>query len=160
MFYALHVALLGIMEAVDMIIITKGDNELLPAAQHTKANYLSALQFIQPKYPSSSHMNWLPSIYISSTISKLNFNIIEENIYKFHHQLCTTGYINTKRSEQKLYWLQQKLHRLLLGKLQKNKNIQVLQKVIENQVKDDKITPATAAQILLDEFIYSIKTDK
>jgi LAO/AO transport system kinase len=144
------------MEAVDMIIITKADHDLVPAAQLTQSHYLSALQFIHPKYPVSSALNWSPPIYISSIITKLNLKEIEEQICLFHKKLCETGYIDVKRSEQRVYWLQQKLIRLLLLQLQNNKNVQLLQKEIELKVRMDEITPAKGAQILLQEFMNSI----
>ena len=41
----------GIIEQCDMVLINKSDGDLIPAANRTKAEYTSALKFIQPKNP-------------------------------------------------------------------------------------------------------------
>ena len=41
----------GIIEQCDMVLINKSDGDLIPAANRTKAEYTSALKFIQPKSP-------------------------------------------------------------------------------------------------------------
>ena len=41
----------GIIEQCDLVLINKSDGDLVPAANRTKAEYTSALKFIQPKCP-------------------------------------------------------------------------------------------------------------
>ena len=39
----------GIMEMADLIVVTKADGDLLPAARRAHLEYTSALKFMQPK---------------------------------------------------------------------------------------------------------------
>ena len=39
------------MEMADLIVVTKADGDLLPAARRAQLEYTSALKFMQPKTP-------------------------------------------------------------------------------------------------------------
>lgn len=170
-----------------MLIVTKGDGELLQAANQTKMDYTNSMRFIQPKYPASKFM-WQPPIMVSSVISKLNFNEIETEILKFHEKLCSPShlsphsatssmsssasaaasseaavskcYIDIKRTEQKLFWMQNKLNRIVLNELYKNKDVNNIKDFICRQVQRDQLTPTLAAKALYDEFLNSIRRNK
>jgi LAO/AO transport system kinase len=50
----------GIVELADMVVVTKADGDLLPAARRAKLEYLSALKFVQPK-----HAFWQTQVCLS-----------------------------------------------------------------------------------------------
>ena len=203
---------LGIMEAVDMVIVTKADGDLLQPAAQTQADYSNALHFIKNKYhqyyyhpspfssissPSSSSTAFLnDSIeskenYNSSTIfdmkvGKLDWtvpvvlfsnqssppslqqhqhnkylDVIENHIKTFHTLLIDTHIIDLKRNEQKIFWMENKVKRLLIADMEQNDDISKLRKgEIRHRVMRDEITPATAAKMFLETFYTSIRNER
>jgi LAO/AO transport system kinase len=47
----------GVVELADLIIVTKADGDLLPAARVAQQEYTSALKFVQPRIP-----EWRPQV--------------------------------------------------------------------------------------------------
>lgn len=167
--------MIGIMESVDMLIVTKGDGNLLDAANQTKMHYMNAMKFIQPKYPVSK-FQWQPPILVSSVVTKLNFDEIEDTITKFHNSLCTPVipnntnnktsasrpicYIDVKRTEQKLFWMNNILNRMALDELHRNEAVNQKKVSIRQQIQSGQLTPTYAARLLYDEFLNSISCKK
>jgi len=39
----------GIVEVADLVVVSKSDGDLVPAARHIQTEYTSALKFVRPK---------------------------------------------------------------------------------------------------------------
>lgn len=129
----------GILEMVDMVVVTKDDGENKSIIQKAKHDYERALHILR-------HEGWIPPVMSCSALTKNGLPEIEsviENYFKDEQTL-----IKAKRDRQGLDWMWQ----LILDGLKSNFLSQVDQtqlKEIQNKILAQELTSPQAADILL-----------
>ena len=90
----------GIMELADALIITKSDGDNLQKAKNAALEYKRALHLFPPM-----ENGWTPQVSTCSALE--NFGVLEifETINKFNAQMISSGWKNTNRENQNIYWL-------------------------------------------------------
>ena len=129
----------GILEMVDMVVVTKDDGENHLIIQKAKHDYERALHILR-------HEGWIPPVVSCSALTKAGLPEIQTLIESyFKDQL---GLIKAKRDKQGLNWMWQLINDGLKEKFLSQVSPQELKK-IETQVLAQGLTPPQAAQILL-----------
>ena len=91
----------GILELVDMVVVTKADGDNVPLAQAAKHHYQNALHILRSDL-------WHPPVLSCSSLEKIGFNEIWKTIQDYTQ--TQSNQIAHKRREQLNYWFEQELH--------------------------------------------------
>jgi len=90
----------GIMELADALIITKADGDNLQKAKNAALEYKRALHL----FPAMEN-GWIPQVSTCSSLEDTGIAEIFETITKFDTQMISSGWKNTNRENQNIYWL-------------------------------------------------------
>lgn len=134
----------GIMELADCIAITKADsgNEIL--AKKAKITYENALHLFPP-----NPNGWTPTAQICSSYLKKGISTIWETIVKHREQITGNGWLLENRSNQNVFWMNQRIEEQLKNEFYQIPNIKDAIKAGEKDVKSGKINPFLAADKIL-----------
>ena len=131
----------GILELVDMVVVTKDDGENHQIIHKAKHDYERALHILR-------HEGWIPPVMSCSALTKMGLPEIEsviENYFQDQQSL-----ILSKRKKQGLDWMWQLIHEGLKEKLLAQVTAEEFQK-IESDVFSQKLTAPQAALVLLNK---------
>jgi LAO/AO transport system kinase len=129
----------GILEMVDMVVVTKDDGENHQIIQKAKHDYERALHILR-------HEGWIPPVVSCSALTKTGLPEIQTVIESYFKD--QQGLIKAKRDKQGLDWMWQLINDGLKEKFLSQMSLQELKK-IETQVLLQGLTPPQAAQLLL-----------
>jgi LAO/AO transport system kinase len=141
----------GVVEVADAIVINKADGDNLVNASVAKIQYQNALHLL-----ATNKNGWQPVV---TTCSSLNGNGVSEVwdiISKYEKQMRSNGFFEKQRNEQEIAWMHDIVSKSIHHMFYQNIFIQGKLSLMENQVKNAKITAAQAARELIETFI-SIK---
>ena len=138
----------GIMEMADAVAINKADGDNLEKAKRARAEYAGALHLFPPM-----HSGWQPLVEICSAIEQKGLDKIWNHIISYQTKTLQNGYFHQKRKEQSVMWMQECLNTGLKSLLFSNKELLKFQQQIEEQVKENKITPFKASRLLLEKLV-------
>lgn len=134
----------GIMEIADALVINKADGENLHAAKKARVEYQSALHYLAP-----APKNWQPQVVTCSSVENKGIEEIWELIENYFSHIKENDWFDQNRKEQNLHWLHQKLNFLIREKYFDNPDFKEALKKAEEEVINQDISPASAAQKLV-----------
>lgn len=129
----------GILEMVDMVVVTKDDGDNKSIIQKAKHDYERALHILR-------HEGWIPPVLSCSALTKNGLPEVEATIESYF--LNEKILIKAKRDRQGLDWMWQ----LILDGLKQNFMSRVDKAQlndVENKILSQKLTSPQAADILL-----------
>ena len=134
----------GIMEMADAILINKADGNNVLNAQTAARLYQNALRLFPPQESS-----WMPKVLTCSAISGKGIDEVW-NMMEEYNDLCTNnGYIKEKRNKQLINLLYDTVEEQIKTNFFNSSTIKTLLPQMESEVKEGKLTPYAAANILL-----------
>ncbi|CAG7734529.1 unnamed protein product [Allacma fusca] len=140
----------GIVEKADLLVVTKGDGDLLPAAHRTQYEYTAAIKFMRPTNP-----KWKTKVLQVSSKTKTGLDTFWEQVNNFKE--VTKEDFLAKRGDQREVWMwthvQEGLERVLL----RDSRLKHLTNSLLDSVRDGKISPGSAADEILSLFEISEK---
>ncbi|WPU63976.1 methylmalonyl Co-A mutase-associated GTPase MeaB [Peredibacter starrii] len=137
----------GILEVVDMVVVTKDDGDQEKIILRAKHDYQQALQILR-------HDGWIPPVLSCSAVTKKGLPEVEKTMEDYFSK--EAAQIQKKREKQGLDWMWQLIHEGLKSSFQEV----IDQKAIatsENKIKSNKGTPPEVAQELLKQFFSHLK---
>lgn len=99
----------GIIEQCDLVLINKCDGDLIPAANRTKAEYTSALKFIQPKCSL-----WRTKVMKMSSRTLEGVDEVWSTLQDFKQTMIGGHEFGRRRAEQQKAWLWHYINQRLL----------------------------------------------
>ena len=132
----------GILEVVDMVIVTKDDGDNKVIIQKAKHDYEKALHILR-------HEGWIPPVLSCSALTKSGLPGIQKVIEDYF--INEQSLINKKRDQQGLDWMWQLINEGLKDKFLTQVSLEELRK-IEGKVLDHQLTSPQAAEKLLKKF--------
>merc|ERR1719495_1005968 len=90
----------GIVEQSDLIVVTKFDGDLMPAARRVAYEYMSALKYLRP---TSKH--WKSKVQLCSALTGDGVDEVWSTMEKFKEVMDDCGEMETRRKEQHLRWM-------------------------------------------------------
>ncbi len=133
----------GVMELADILLVTKADGDLIPAANRAAADYRMALHLMRPKHegmPANVH-----------TVSSLEGKGIAESweaMRLFHNSLAKDGRIQRLRADQSKRWFWSEMQTILNEELLAHHALREDVKKLESSVIGGKSLPYAAARTL------------
>ncbi len=134
----------GIMELADCIAITKADSGNELQAKKAKITYKNALHLFPP-----NDNGWIPKVHVCSSYLKKGISNIWNTIKEHREQIVTNGWLDENRSNQNVFWMNQRIEEQLKIEFYEIPNIKETIKSCENDVKSGKINPFLAADKIL-----------
>lgn len=132
----------GILEMVDMVVVTKDDGENHQIIQKAKHDYERALHILR-------HEGWVPPVLSCSALTKHGLPEIQNMIEAYF--LDQRDLIISKRNKQGIDWMWQLINDGLKEKFLSKIGPNDLKK-IELDVISHALTPPQAAKFLLDKY--------
>ncbi len=134
----------GIMELSDLVVVNKADGDQANIAKLSKRAYQNALHF----FPNKDN-NWIPSVLLASSLHKTGLEDIWKNITEYVSTMKSSEKWSQKREQQSVYWWTESLQYELWKKFVSDPNTQSQWKQLEKDVREQKINPFKATQLLL-----------
>lgn len=132
----------GILELVDMVVVTKDDGEQSKIIQKAKHDYQQALHILR-------HDGWMPPVLSCSSLTKKGLPEIQQNIESYFSQ--QKSLIDSKRSKQGLDWMWQLVREELEQNFFQKVGVSEFEKMQDDVLKN-KISPTDAAHFLLEKY--------
>ena len=129
----------GILEMVDMVVVTKDDGENQLIIQKAKHDYEHALHILR-------HEGWIPPVMTCSALTKHGLKEILDTVESYFKD--QTSLITKKREKQGLDWMWQLIYEGLKDKFLSKVSTSELEQV-QKQVLAQGLTSPQAASLLL-----------
>lgn len=142
----------GIMEISDLILVNKSDGQYANAARIAQMEYISALKFTQPRFPS-----WRPDVLKVSSQESIGIKEAWEKMKEFYSLLITSNSLEEQRGLQQLDWMWKIISQELIDKLKRSSGVQRVLPELQRKILQGSITSGFAAEAVLDEFMKSSK---
>jgi len=136
----------GITELADVLVVTKADGDLLPAAQQAASEYAHALRLLRPKSPASE-----PKVLLCSAVEGTGVAEVWNAAVEQRHRLEASGELDARRSSQARHWFWAEVRDRLLSRLDDDPRTAAAMPELERRVAEGRISPAAAADALLGE---------
>lgn len=133
----------GILELVDMVVVTKDDGDQEPIIRRAKHDYEHALHILR-------HEGWMPPVLSCSALTKKGLPEIHQIIDSYFIDQQTI--ITEKRNKQGLDWLWQLVQEGLKESFKQRVGEKEISR-IEKDILNKKMTSPEASKFLLDLFL-------
>jgi len=90
----------GVMELAELLVVTKADGDLEPAAKRAAADLKHALQLLRPV-----HHAWSPRVLLTSAHTGLGLAEVWDAVLEHRQALEDSGELQSLRGEQARQWL-------------------------------------------------------
>ncbi|OWF37250.1 Methylmalonic aciduria type A-like [Mizuhopecten yessoensis] len=138
----------GIVEMADLVVVNKSDGDLVAAARRIQTEYISALKFMRQKSP-----NWKPTVRRVSSLHNDGIEDLWTMMGTFKNAMIDSKEFSNKRQMQKRIWMWNYIRDNIMDLFRSHKSVKSKITEVERQVVDGVISPGTAADLLLQEFI-------
>jgi len=142
----------GIVELADLMVVTKADGDLLPAAGRTQSEYQHALRLLRPSAP-----GWTPSVLLSSAVGGKGIAEVWDAVGRYRAALAKDGALARRRADQARAWMWSEISEALLAQLREHEGVRVELKKLEAAVADGRMTPGAAADRAIASFLAGAK---
>lgn len=138
----------GIVEIADLVVVTKADGELLPAARRAAAEYGNALGFLRPKTSL-----WKASVALVSSLRGEGISEVWAVASHFRAKLTTAGVLDQRRAEQARAALWREISECFGDMLRDHPAVMKVLPGIETEVMAGRRSPTSAARDILARFM-------
>lgn len=140
----------GVMELADILIVTKADGDLLPAARRAVANYQMAFHLMRPK-----HLGLLPKVLSVSSLEGEGVAQSWREMAAIHAALLADNRLDRMRAEQARRWFWGEVQTVISETILANSRFAREAATLERAVVDGETTPYGAARSLLSSVLRS-----
>lgn len=137
----------GVMELADLVLVTKSDGDLKPAAARAAADYAHGLHLMRPKYPGLP-----PHVLQVSAVEDRNVSEAWTEMQEFRERLSVSGALTELRAVQLRRWFRNEIQAILAEEISGDPRIAREARKVEAQVVTGKALPGAAARRLLQHF--------
>lgn len=135
----------GILELADALVVTKADGENIQRAKQAQRTYEAALGLFSP--PASQ---WSPPVLTCSALEMTGIDQVWDTVLEHRQILEQSGELQDKRRNQAREWMLTLLDEGLKNRFFQDPKIKKILPEATREVEEGLITPAAAADRLLD----------
>jgi LAO/AO transport system kinase len=135
----------GVLELADIVVVNKADGKHLPDARAAARELSSAIRLIYPR-----ETLWRPPVLTMSAAEGSGLAEMWETVERHRQVLTEAGEFDARRRAQQVDWTWQMVRDTVLDRVLSNPAVRKIRAEVENQVKAGELTPALAAQQILD----------
>ena len=142
----------GVMELADILIVTKADGDLLPAARRAEANYQMAFHLMRPK-----HLGLYPKVLSVSSLEGMGIAAAWDETATIHASLAGDKRLDQIRADQARGWFWGEVQTVVSEVILSNAHLAAEASALEKSVLEGRATPYGAARGLLEAIVPSLK---
>ncbi len=135
----------GVFELADIVVVNKADGDHVAEARAAARELAAAIRMIHPH-----DALWRPPVLTMSALEGAGLQQLWETVIKHRDVLSEAGTFEARRRTQQVDWTWSLVRDAVLDRVLTNPAVKKLRAEIERQVRDGELTPALAAQKLLD----------
>jgi LAO/AO transport system kinase len=135
----------GVLELADVVVVNKADGEHAAEAKAAARELTGAIRLIYPR-----ETLWRPPVLTMSALHGSGLTELWDTVLKHREVLTDAGEFEARRRAQQVDWTWSMVRDTVLDRVLSHPAVRKLRAEVERQVRDGELTPALAAQQLLD----------
>lgn len=135
----------GVLELADVIVVNKADGEHAIEAQAAARELAGAIRLIYPR-----DTLWRPPVLTMSALHRDGLAAMWDTVLKHRETLSAAGEFDARRRAQQVDWTWTMVRDTVLDRVLSNAAVKAHRDEVERQVRDGELTPALAAQRIID----------
>ena len=137
----------GILEIADVVAVNKADGDHVVEARVAARELSSALRLIHPR-----GSLWRPPVLTQSAVEGTGIPEFWDAVLRHRSTLQEAGEFDRRRRQQQVDWTWTMVRDAILGRVEHSDGVRSVRSGVEASVQDGSLTPALAAQRILDAF--------
>ncbi|MUL84548.1 MULTISPECIES: methylmalonyl Co-A mutase-associated GTPase MeaB [unclassified Mycolicibacterium] len=135
----------GVLELADVIVVNKADGEHAIEAKAAARELTGAIRLIYPR-----ETLWRPPVLTMSAIEGHGLAELWETVLRHREVLTEAGEFEARRRAQQVDWTWSMVRDTVLDRVMSHPGVRSIRDEVERRVRDGELTPALAAQEILD----------
>jgi LAO/AO transport system kinase len=135
----------GVLELADVIVVNKADGEHAVEAKAAARELSGAIRLIYPR-----DTLWRPPVLTMSALTGDGLAEMWDTVLKHREKLRAAGEFEARRRAQQVDWTWTMVRDTVLDRVLSNPAVKAHRDEVERQVRDGELTPALAAQRIID----------
>ncbi|WP_197507739.1 methylmalonyl Co-A mutase-associated GTPase MeaB [Mycobacterium sp. ACS4331] len=135
----------GVLELADIVVVNKADGAHAVEAKKAARELSGAIRLIYPR-----DVLWRPPVLTMSALEGTGLQDLWEAVLKHRQVLTEAGEFDARRRAQQVEWTWAMVRDAVLDRVLTNPAVRRIRPDVERQVRDGELTPALAAQRILD----------
>lgn len=135
----------GVLELADVIVVNKADGEHAIEAKAAARELTGAIRLIYPR-----ETLWRPPVLTMSAIEGHGLTELWETVLKHRQVLTEAGEFEARRRAQQVDWTWSMVRDTVLDRVMSHPGVRGIRVEVERRVREGELTPALAAQEILD----------
>jgi len=135
----------GVLELADIVVVNKADGEHVKEARSAARELSSAIRLIYPR-----ETLWRPPVLTMSAAEGNGLIQMWDAVEHHRRVLTDAGEFEARRRAQQVDWTWQMVRDTVLDRVLSNPAVRKIRADVERRVREGELTPAMAAQQILD----------
>jgi LAO/AO transport system kinase len=135
----------GVLELADIVVVNKADGEHAAEAKKAARELTGAIRLIYPR-----ETLWRPPVLTMSAVEGRGLTELWDTVLKHRQVLTEAGEFEARRRAQRVEWTWSMVRDAVLDRVLSHPGVREVRAEVERKVRDGELTPALAAQQLLD----------
>ena len=135
----------GGLELADIVVVNKADGRHAIEAQAAARELSAAIRLIYPR-----ETLWRPPVLTMSAIEGTGLTELWDTVLRHRAVLTEAGEFQVRRRAQQVDWTWAMVRDAVLDRVLTHPGVKAMRAEVERQVRDGELTPALAAQRILD----------
>ncbi|MGO3327606.1 methylmalonyl Co-A mutase-associated GTPase MeaB [Gordonia sp. (in: high G+C Gram-positive bacteria)] len=136
----------GVLELAEIVVVNKADGKHVTEARGAARELRNALGFIYPH-----DALWTPPVLTMSAMEKNGVDRFWATVEEHRDVLTGAGEFARRRAQQQVDWMWTMVRETVLNRIDASPGVQAVRRGVEAAVLDGSLTPALAAEQLVDE---------
>jgi len=135
----------GVLELADIVVVNKADGKHAIEAKSAARELAAAIRLIYPR-----ETIWRPPVLTMSALTGKGLPELWDTVLKHREVLTAAGEFDARRRVQQVDWTWSMVRDTVLDQVLTHPSVRAMRAEIERQVREGELTPALAAQRILD----------
>ncbi|KAA0101252.1 methylmalonyl Co-A mutase-associated GTPase MeaB [Mycolicibacterium sp. P1-18] len=135
----------GVLELADVVVVNKADGRHATEAKAAARELSGAIRLLYPR-----ETLWRPPVLTASALEGTGLTELWATVLEHRRVLTEEGEFDARRSRQQVEWMWSMVRDAVLDKVSSNAGVKAVRADVEQRVRDGLLTPALAAQQILD----------
>lgn len=135
----------GVLELADVVVVNKADGDHAVEARTAARELSQAIRLIYPR-----ETLWRPPVLTMSALEGVGLAELWDTVLKHRRVLTDAGQFEARRRDQQVNWTWSMVRDAVLDRVLSHPAVKEIRGEVERRVRSGELTPALAAQQLLD----------
>jgi len=135
----------GVLELADIVVVNKADGRHVIEAKAAARELSAAIRLIYPR-----ETLWRPPVLTMSAVEGVGLVELWDTVLEHRSVLTEAGEFKARRQAQQVDWTWAMVRDAVLDRVLNHSGVKEIRAEVERQVHDGELTPALAAQRILD----------